>query len=51
MPFTVTILANKANTYGIAKDVEAVRLAFGGQGAQIRVSDPLEPPVYSCGEP
>ena len=47
MPFTVTILANKSNTYGISKDVEAVRRAFGGRGAQIRVSDPLEPPVYS----
>jgi hypothetical protein len=47
MPFTVTIIANKSNPYGISKDVEAVRRAFGGRGAQIRVSDPLEPPVYS----
>lgn len=47
MSYTVTILANKSNTFGIAKDVEAVRRAFGGRGAQIRVSDPLEPPVYT----
>jgi hypothetical protein len=33
--------------FGIAKDVEAVRRAFGGRGCQIRISDPLEPPVVS----
>lgn len=47
MSFIVTILANKSNVYGISKDVEALRRAFGGRGAEIRVSDPLEPPVYS----
>ena len=47
MSFLVTILANKSNTFGIAKDVEAVRYAFGGKGVQIRVCDPLEPPTYT----
>lgn len=47
MSYIVTILANKSNTFGIAKDVEAVRRAFGGRGCQIRISDPLEPPVVS----
>lgn len=47
MPFTVTILVNKSNTFGLAKDADAIRKAFGGRGAQIRISDPLEPPVYS----
>lgn len=47
MSYVVTIIANKSNTFGISKDVEAVRRAFGGRGCQIRVSDPLEPPVVS----
>lgn len=46
MSFQIVIIANKSNPYGISRDVESLRRAFGGIGAQISVHDPLEPPSY-----
>ena len=45
MPLRITILANKSNPYGIAKDVEGLTRVFSKYTVQ--VCDPLEPPVYS----
>lgn len=47
MSFSVTILANKSNTFGLSKDVSGLRKVFGQKGYQVRHSDPLEVPTYS----
>ena len=47
MPFRITILANKSNPYGIAKDVEGLLKVFESTDYEVRVCDPLEAPVYS----
>ena len=43
----ITLLYNKSNTFGLAKDVEQFKavLAAAGMGYKITVRDPLEPPV------
>jgi hypothetical protein len=43
----VTLLYNKSNPFGLAKDVEMIRRALGGAGYTLRGSDPLEPPVLT----
>jgi len=43
---TVTILANKSHLFGLAKDIESIRAAFGVH-ANVRQCDPLEVPSYS----
>jgi Glycosyl transferase family 2 len=47
MSFSVTILANKSNPFGIAKDVNVLRSILAGTPAQVRHVDPLEAPSYS----
>jgi len=47
MSFLITILANKSNTYGIARDIEVLTRALEKSGTTIRVCDPLEPPSYT----
>lgn len=47
MPFRISILANKSNPYGIAKDIEALLKAFESTDYELKVYDPLEVPVYS----
>ncbi len=41
----VCILGSKANTFGLAKDMEAIQAALGGAGYSLTLRDPLEPPV------
>lgn len=40
---SVTILYNRTNTFGLAKDVEGIQQALGAS-VNIRLADPLEPP-------
>ena len=47
MPFLVTILANKSNSYGISRDVEGLYTIFASRGYTVCVRDPLEPPTYT----
>lgn len=47
MPFRISILANKSNPYGIAKDIEGLLKAFESTDYEVKVCDPLEIPVYS----
>lgn len=42
----VTILANKSHLFGLAKDIESIRAAFGSV-AEVRQCDPLEVPSNS----
>jgi hypothetical protein len=42
----VTILANKSHLFGLAKDIETIRAAFGSI-AEVRQCDPLEVPSNS----
>jgi hypothetical protein len=46
MPFRIIILANKSNPYGISKDVEGLLKVFESPEYEVKVCDPLEPPVY-----
>ena len=41
---SVTILYNRTNTFGLAKDVEGIQAALQGSAVKIRLADPLEPP-------
>ena len=43
----ITLLANKSNQFGLAKDVEGLLKVFQMGFNQARVCDPLEPPSYS----
>ena len=43
----VTLLYNKANTFGLAKDVEGITAALEGKGYKLRYADPLEPPTIT----
>lgn len=47
MSLTITLLANKSNTFGIQKDIEALTKAFLTKGHTVSHCDPLEPPVKS----
>jgi hypothetical protein len=44
---SVTILYNRTNTFGLAKDVEGIQAALQGSAVKIRLADPLEPP-HKC---
>jgi hypothetical protein len=44
---SVTILYNRTNTFGLAKDVEGIQTALQGSAVKIRLADPLEPP-HKC---
>jgi hypothetical protein len=40
----ITLLFNKSNAFGIAKDVEGITRALHGKDYRIQYADPLEPP-------
>jgi hypothetical protein len=44
---SITILYNRTNTFGLAKDVEGIQTALQGSAVKIRLADPLEPP-HKC---
>ena len=44
---SVSILYNRTNTFGLAKDVEGIQAALQGSAVKIRLADPLEPP-HKC---
>ncbi len=44
---SVTILYNRTNTFGLAKDVEGIQTALQGSAVKILLADPLEPP-HKC---
>lgn len=45
--FETTILYNKANKFGLAKDVSVIKAALEPNGFSIRCTDPLEHPYYT----
>lgn len=47
MRYRISILANKTNTFGIAKDIKGFLKVFDSPDYDVVVCDPLEPPVYS----